>query len=158
MSTPREFYDEAYLEKEALELDKFTGESLYEFTYDKPYLAQHLTVFAKRSERFALALAKAKERLAHNRTKMLCEGKLHNSAYLRSQHVYDHITREVDEAIKDADAKRQKEVNSQLPNANAILEVHGLAKQLNEAEAREKEKDATIQELLMRLEKLEASR
>lgn len=135
-----ETYTEEYLEKEAEELLKFKGESLYEFTYDKPYLAQHLTVFAQRSVPFKLALNKVKERIAHNRTRMYAEGTLPSIAYQRSQHVYDKITLDVDEAIKDRDSERRKKENSTVPKndqqfddaSEVIRENHALRKELEE--------------------------
>lgn len=102
------------LDKEAADLDEWSkredARSLFEFTFDKDYLAQELTDFAHRSEVFRLALNKAKERISSNREKLVSKGLLHATAWNRSASLYDRPLYHHEEEIKDRQSERDKGV------------------------------------------------
>lgn len=107
--------DKFDLIKEAEDLlawaSKDNSTSLYEFTYHKDYLAQELTDFAIREPKFALALKKAKERIAINREGGCNRGTLNYGVWHRSAHMYDKILDESEETKKDRAAERKKMVD-----------------------------------------------
>jgi len=107
------------LNKEAQELLEWSQSSsslcLYQFTFDKPYLAVQLTEFAKQNEEFSLALKKAKERLVVHREAACNQGKMNSRIWNRSVRIYDHMLREEEEATKDADAQRKFKIISTQP-------------------------------------------
>lgn len=84
--------------------------SLYGFTDDKPYLAQQLSDFAQLSPEFALALRKAKERIARRREQKACEGTMHAAIWGRTVRCYDSALRAEEEATKDAEAERRMKI------------------------------------------------
>ena len=98
------------LDKEAALLEEWSSKPnsvcLYDFTYDKKYLAQQLSIFAKSSHVFNLALNKAKERIARNRLNLLNNGSLHQAAWNRSASLYDRMLRDHEDSEKDKDLQR----------------------------------------------------
>jgi len=100
------------LVKEAQELLEWsknpTSLCLYQFTFDKPYLAVQLTEFAQQNEEFSLALRKAKERLVVHREAACNQGKMNSRIWGRSVRIYDHMLRAEEEETKDRDAERKR--------------------------------------------------
>jgi hypothetical protein len=105
--------------------------SLYQFTYDKTYLAQQLTEFAQQSDIFSLVLRKAKERLAYRREKKCNEDKLKEKIWSKTLHHYDKLDYDLEEHKKDLQAARQKEIENSKPTQLNLMVPHGLASGLN---------------------------
>ncbi len=123
--------------KEAQELLEWSKSSnslcLYQFTFDKPYLAVQLTEFAQKNEEFSLALKKAKERIAVHRAEACNQGKLHQRIWNRSARLYDHMLKEQEDADKDADiARKLKVVAAQPVNPflQKLIEIDGQTAEL----------------------------
>lgn len=83
---------------------------LYTFVKDKKYCAQDLTDFAKRSDKFALSLRRAKEAISYNRERLVSKGELHPTAWNRSASLYDRPLFEHEESVKDSQAERDKKI------------------------------------------------
>ncbi len=114
MSRPR-IYD---YEKEADDLLEWAKKPnsicLYGFCAQKPYLAQDLTDFSSRSDKFALAIKKAKQLIAYNRLNQVNENKLKESVYHRSARLYDTLLKDQEDEDKDADIERKLKAASKL--------------------------------------------
>lgn len=99
------------LKKEAEELLKWSEDEnslrIYAFTHDKEYLASDLDDFAKSDNEFALALSKAKERLAIHREQHANDDMIKSHVYNKTAHVYDKEIVAADEYVKDRQLDRQ---------------------------------------------------
>jgi hypothetical protein len=99
------------LKKEAKELMDWSEDEnslrLYAFTHDKDYCASDLDDFANSDNDFALALKKAKERLAMHREQHANDDMLKAHVYNKTAHVYDREILLSDEDIKDRQLARQ---------------------------------------------------
>jgi hypothetical protein len=82
------------------------ADSLYSFTYNKDYLVSELWEFAKRSDEFADALKKAKERIAINR-EIKCNNQTMNyGVWARSAAMYSKSLYDFEEMKEDLKQKR----------------------------------------------------
>lgn len=110
------------LEKEAKELEEWSlredATSLYIFTDPKDYLACELSGFAERSEVFAKALKKAKERIGLRRERGANSGTIKNNVWERYAPVYDTMLHAHEESDKDRQAERSSKSS---PTTNVFL-------------------------------------
>jgi len=123
---PRE-YD---YEKEADDLEAWSlspdAIHLYGFTDAKPYLAQDLCDFAEKSQKFSLALRKAKERIARHREDKLAKGELHQAAYNRNASLHDRMLYHHEEHLKDRQAERDRGIKQEEATNFAKLLAAGM--------------------------------
>lgn len=107
LGAPRK-YD---LKQEAKDLmawaNRDTSLRLYGFTDDKDYCAAELKDFANCDNDFALALCKAKEKLALRREEHANDDMIKSHVYTKTAHVYDKEMVEADESLKDKEMLRK---------------------------------------------------
>lgn len=101
------------LEQEAKDLLEWSlsdaATSLYQFTNEKPYLASELREFALRSEVFAVALKKAKERIGQRREEHCNDEMMNYGVWARSARMYSTLLDDHEEEVEDRKHKRNLE-------------------------------------------------
>lgn len=106
------------LDKEAEDLLKWSlrddATCLYQFTYDKPYIAEKLDDFARRNENFGFAFKKAKERIGVRREQKTNEGKFNFGVYNRSATIYNARLKQFEDDKRKADKKLDFEYKAKL--------------------------------------------
>lgn len=106
------------LTKEAKDLDNWSKNkdsySLYEFTFHKDYLATELSKFASQSPEFSQSLKKAKERIVCNREQGVNANVYNYGLWNRNARVYDSILKLTEDEDLDAEARRKKDIISNL--------------------------------------------
>jgi hypothetical protein len=116
--------------QEAKELDEWSKKpdstAIYQFTYDKDYLADELDEFADREPVFALALRKAKERIGQNREAHCNAGAMRDCVWARSQTIYHPKLRnhERQDKLFEIEAKMQLEAKSKVTSTPEEVETN----------------------------------
>jgi hypothetical protein len=77
--------------------------------------------WSREDEYFGVAWSKAKNRIAGRRTEMTTIEELPSTIYNKYQHNYDVMHHEFEEEIKDKDALRKKDIESNRPPATINL-------------------------------------
>lgn len=99
--------------------------SLYQFTDEKTYLAQDLSVFASACDEFNLSLKKAKERIGQRRSNACDANTMNYGVWNRSVRVYDPLVKGQEDADDEKEQKNKKDLidySKSLESTNAPLQ------------------------------------
>lgn len=95
--------------------------TLLQFTTERGYPQENLSVWAHEKEQYSKTLRLAKERIALKREKLLHEGKVNQSAWNRYASLYDSSLKKHERAEKQFDHElKKKEIETQSKSLNEL--------------------------------------